>query len=188
MGWKGPHWGQRSKAGAPRRDWRHTGQARAGTGGPAALPGAADAGAGMACVYIAVEVLGGQRLDRYGQRLTSCLNERDTPLLAGRWAECERRPCSLLHQSSARFASSGARFGLAAGGRRVRCRLRPRLSAFVAPQVLLRCEMSRACHIAMMMPMMSLLSSWRAEVHTHLLTYMLMTTSCWSRHNAINRS
>ena len=188
MGWKGPHWGQRSKAGAPRRDWRHTGQARAGTGGPAALPGAADAGAGMACVYIAVEVLGGQRLDRYGQRLTSCLNERDTPLLAGRWAECERRPCSLLHQSSARFASSGARFGLAAGGRRVRCRLRPRLSAFVAPQVLLRCEMSRACHIAMMMPMMSLLSSWRAEVHTHLLTYMLMTTSCWSRHKAVNRS
>ena len=175
--------------GAPPRDWRHTGQARVGTGGPAALPGAAGAGAGMACVYIAVEVLGGQRLDRYGQRLTSCLNERDTPLLAGRWAECERRPCSLLHLSSARFYSSGARFGLAAAGRRrVRCRLRPRLSVFVAPQVLLRCEMSRACHIAMMMPMMALLSSWRAEVHTHLLTYMLMTTSCWSRHKAINRS
>ena len=34
------------------------------------------------------------------------------------------------------------------------------------------CEMSRACHIAMMMPMMSLLSSWRAEVHTHLLKYL----------------
>ena len=38
----------------PWRDLRQTGQARAGVGGAAALSGAGGAGAGMACVYIAL--------------------------------------------------------------------------------------------------------------------------------------